>query len=174
LDYAREGPPPLSLAPVELAPLLDEALDSIRPLARGFRLENVLDPSILVSADRNQLFRVFTNLMRNAAEAGARSVRCSGEPRQLTLVLDMTDNGPGLPDAVQAELFRPFAGSMRRGGTGLGLAIARDLMVAHGGSIELVQTSSAGTTFRLTLRLAVTPAPESAGARIAPAAAADV
>jgi signal transduction histidine kinase len=75
---------------------------------------------------------------------------------------------------VQAELFRPFAGNTRRSGAGLGLAIARDLMVAHGGTIELVETSSAGTTFRLTLRLALMPAPEPSAARIAPAAAADV
>ncbi len=174
LDYAREGPPPLSLGPVELAPLLDEAADSIRPVARGFRVENTLDASILVNADRNHLFRVFINLMRNAAEAGARSVRCSAEPKQPALVLDITDNGPGLPGPVQAELFRPFAGNTRRSGAGLGLAIARDLMVAHGGTIELVETSSAGTTFRLTLRLALMPAPEPSAARIAPAAAADV
>ena len=65
-------------------------------------------------------------------------------------MIDIADDGPGLPEAVRADLFRPFAGSMRRGGTGLGLAIARDLMVAHGGDIELVETGPAGTTFRLT------------------------
>ena len=67
---------------------------------------------------------------------------------------------------------------MRRGGTGLGLAIVRDLMVAHGGTIELVETGSSGTIFRLTLRLATPPASSDAaeqrGARIAPAASADV
>jgi len=174
LDYAREGPPPLSLAPVELGPLLDEAVDTLRPLSRPFSLESSIDAAILVNADRNQLFRVFANLLRNAAEAGARSVRCSATPAHPTLVLDITDNGPGLPEAVQAELFRPFAGSLRRGGTGLGLAIARDLMVAHGGSIELVETGPSGTTFRLTLRLVAPQPTEPAATRIAPAAAADV
>ena len=74
---------------------------------------------------------------------------------------------------MRAELFRPFAGSMRRGGTGLGLAIARDLMVAHGGDIELVETGADGTTFRLTLRLAEPeqlPERISDGTRVAPAA----
>jgi signal transduction histidine kinase len=75
---------------------------------------------------------------------------------------------------VRAELFRPFAGSTRRDGTGLGLAIARDLMVAHGGSIELIATGGSGTTFRLTLRLFDASQPAEAGQngeRIAPAAA---
>jgi signal transduction histidine kinase len=66
---------------------------------------------------------------------------------------------------------------VRRGGTGLGLAIARDLMVAHGGDIELVETSAAGTTFRMTLRAAepsTPPAAQQDNARIAPAASADV
>ena len=88
--------------------------------------------------------------------------------------MDICDDGPGLPEAVQAELFRPFAGSRRRGGTGLGLAIARDLMVAHGGTIELVQTGESGTTFRLTLRIVTATATEQRGPRIAPPTAADV
>ncbi len=93
------------------------------------------------------------------------------------IAIEITDDGPGLPEKVRAELFRPFAGSTRRGGAGLGLAIARDLMVAHGGDIELVATGEAGTTFRLTLR---TFDPEGSQetapgeARIAPAASADV
>jgi signal transduction histidine kinase len=176
LDYAREGPPPVALAPVELAHLVDEAAETARPAGGAVRLDNAIDPTVLVKADRNQLFRVLVNLLRNAAEAGARSVRLSVR-RIGPVVLDIADDGPGLPEAVRADLFRPFAGSMRRGGTGLGMAIARDLMVAHGGDIELLETGAAGTTFRLTLPSAE-PATQTAAqpgsARIAPATPADV
>jgi len=177
LDYAREGPPPLELAPVALAPLVSEAAETARPLGSVLRLTNDVDPSILVRADRIQLFRVLTNLLRNAAEAGARTVRISAHHYNPTIAIEVTDDGPGLPEKVRTDLFRPFAGSTRRGGTGLGLAIARDLMVAHGGDIELVATGAAGTTFRLILRTVDSEeAPEiaSSRARIAPATPADV
>jgi signal transduction histidine kinase len=176
LDYAREGPPPLELAPVALVPLLSEAAEAARPVSSSMRLHHAIDPSIVVRADRIQLFRVLTNLLRNAAEAGARSVFAAAHHNSPTLAIDIADDGPGLPEAVRADLFRPFAGSSRRGGTGLGLAIARDLMVAHGGDIELVNTGAAGTTFRLTLRTEPEPPPAAAsgGAHVAPAAAADV
>jgi signal transduction histidine kinase len=117
------------------------------------RVINDVDPALLARADRIQLFRVLSNLLRNAAEAGGRSVRISAHHDNTTLAVEIADDGPGLPEGVRSDLFRPFAGSGRRGGAGLGLAIARDLMVAHGGDIELVSTSAAGTTFRLTLRL---------------------
>ena len=150
LDYAREGPPPLDLAPVELARLVAEASETARPPGGRVRMENAIDPEIVVMADRIQLFRVLVNLLRNAAEAGAHRVRVL--VRQTgPIVLDIADDGPGLPEAVRADLFHPFAGSIRREGTGLGLAIARDLMVAHGGDIALVETGAAGTIFRLTL-----------------------
>lgn len=175
LDYAREGPPPLALAPVELAPLVDEAADTARPLYGALRLRNTVDQAILVNADRTQLFRVLANLLRNAVQAGARSVHVSAQHNSPTLTVDIADDGPGLPEAVRAELFRPFAGNTRRGGTGLGLAIARDLMVAHGGDIILVDTGDSGTTFRLTLRIAPPAAPtEQKAPRIAPPAEADV
>jgi signal transduction histidine kinase len=176
LDYAREGPPPLDLLPVPLAPLVNEAVEAARPLGASLRLENVVHPDILVRADRMQLFRVLTNLLRNAAEAGARVVCVTAQQSSPILVVEITDDGPGLPEPVRADLFRPFA-SMRRGGTGLGLAIARDLMVAHGGDIVLVATGESGTTFRLTLRAAEpaeAPRPTDAAARIAPTASADV
>ncbi len=121
---------------------------------RRLRLNNAVDPAILVRADRIHMFRVLTNLLRNAAEAGARSIRVTARHNSPTLAIEIADDGPGLPEPVRADLFRPFAGSARRGGTGLGLAIARDLMVAHGGDIELVDTGADGTTFRLTLRIA--------------------
>jgi len=54
---------------------------------------------------------------------------------------------------VRANLFRPFTSTHRAGGSGLGLVIARDLMLAHGGDIGLMNTGAGGTTFRLTLKL---------------------
>ncbi len=174
LDYAREGPPPLELAPVELAGIVNEAAETARPAGSMFTLHNAVDPSVLVRADRIHLFRVLVNLMKNAAEAGARSGRITADRTSPTVIIEITDDGPGLPEAVRADLFRPFASSGRRDGTGLGLAIARDLMVAHGGGIELVATGEAGTTFRLTLRMAEPAAApahaQQAGSRIAPAA----
>jgi signal transduction histidine kinase len=150
LDYAREGPPPLAIAPVGLARLMAEAAETARPAGSIVHLENAIDQAVMVAADRNQLFRVLVNLLRNSAEAGARRVHVSAQGTG-PVVLDIADDGPGLPEAVRTDLFRPFAGSIRHGGTGLGMAIARDLMVAHGGDIELVETGPAGTTFRLTL-----------------------
>ena len=166
LDYAREGPPPLDLAPVELAALLDEAAESARPLGSIFRLDNAIGSTIRVRADRIQLFRVLVNLLRNAAEAGARGARATAHHASVTVVIEIADDGPGLPENIRADLFRPFAGSTRRGGSGLGLAIARDLMVAHGGEIELVE-AAVGTTFRLTLRAAEPAAPQAAAPQAA-------
>ena len=174
LDYAREGPPALALGPVGLAALFDEAVQTARPASGNLHLENAIDPAIVVKADRNQLFRVLVNLLRNSAEAGARNVRVYVRGTR-PVVLDVEDDGPGLPEAVRADLFRAFAASMQGGGTGLGLAIARDLMVAHGGGIELLETGPSGTTFRLTLPPVAGQTPAQADdQRIAPAAPADV
>ena len=93
-------------------------------------------------ADRDLLYRVFVNLGRNAFEAGA-----------TTVIVRSRVNGPGVPQAVAAQLFRPFTTGGRAGGAGLGLAIARDLVRNHGGDIALAETGPSGTTFRFTLPL---------------------
>ena len=65
--------------------------------------------------------------------------------------IDVEDNGPGIPPALHARLFQPFATAARAGGSGLGLAIARDLARAHGGDIALVASDASGTHFRVTI-----------------------
>ncbi|HEY1933049.1 MAG TPA: HAMP domain-containing sensor histidine kinase [Acetobacteraceae bacterium] len=179
LDFVREGPPPLSLEPCPLDRLADEAGEAVRSAARSFAVANQVPQELHVLADRNQLFRVLVNLMRNAAEAGARNLRVEALHTGRTICIDLTDDGPGLPNQVQAALFRPFAGSAHRGGTGLGMAIARDLMLAHGGDIELASTGPEGTVFRLTLPAPGTApepdhAPPGSVQSIAPAEGADV
>jgi signal transduction histidine kinase len=66
-------------------------------------------------------------------------------------IIEVSDDGPGLPPRALERLFQPFAGSTRPGGTGLGLAIAREAMRAHGGDIALAETGAKGTRFRLIL-----------------------
>ena len=180
LDFAREGPPPLKPEPVVLAVLVDEASIAARGPARGFAVQNQVSPELLVHADRNQFFRVLANLLRNAADAGAKSARVSANTAHGTTTIDVADDGPGLPESVRVTLFHPFTRSTRHEGAGLGLAIARDLMLAHGGEIALAATGADGTVFRLTLRAAHPadlPADKAADCGpvgIAPAAKADV
>jgi len=67
------------------------------------------------------------------------------------VVLDVVDDGPGIPADGVARLFQPFQFSGRKDGTGLGLTIARDIAQAHGGRLTLDRTGPDGTVFRLEL-----------------------
>ena len=66
-------------------------------------------------------------------------------------IIEIADNGPGLPERARAHLFEPFVGSRRAGGTGLGLPIAREIMRAHGGEISIARSDGDGTVIRLEL-----------------------
>ena len=106
-----------------------------------------------VSADRDQLYRVLLNLGRNAVQAipAVGEIRVAAAPVEGGVKIEVADTGTGLPNAAREHLFEAFIGAARAGGTGLGLAIARDMMRAHGGAIELVESGPSGTRFRLFL-----------------------
>ena len=106
---------------------------------------------LTIFADRGQIFRVLSNLMRNAAQAGAQTVTVCADAAAGLIVLDVKDDGPGLPDDIRQSLFKPFSTRPGAGGTGLGMAIAHEIVSAHGGVIELVATGTADTHFRITL-----------------------
>ncbi|MES1240944.1 MAG: ATP-binding protein, partial [Acidobacteriota bacterium] len=66
--------------------------------------------------------------------------------------LDVADDGPGLAPEVRGRVFEPYVTTRRTGeGMGLGLAISKKILLDHGGDLELVETSEAGTVFRMTL-----------------------
>ena len=108
-----------------------------------------------ISADHEQLFRVFMNLGRNALEAitaeAGDTIFISAASLANCVVIEFSDNGPGIPETAQDSLFQPFKATTKSSGTGLGLAIARDLIEAHGGVLVLHRTGEAGTTFRIEL-----------------------
>jgi signal transduction histidine kinase len=86
-------------------------------------------------------------------EQGAR-VRVTGERRGERVVIEVHDDGPGIPAEHLPRLFERFyrvdpGRSRERGGTGLGLAIVKHLVEAMGGSVEVTSKAGAGTTFRV-------------------------
>lgn len=155
---AQERPPERTRFP--LAPLVNEVAESAIPEGSKVGFECAIEDEVVVDADREHLFRVMLNLMRNAREAlesaelggGAAPVlRVEGRRKSDTVAILVIDNGPGIPEKARERLFLPFGASARPGGSGLGLAIARELMHAHGGEVELVRTGPDGTRFRVTI-----------------------
>lgn len=165
LQFTREGPVQLDLQRFDLRDLLTEVREALAEVSSGqANWVNDVDRGFNVEADREQLYRVFFNLARNAFEAGASELRLAARPVRDFLVIDIEDNGPGMPEAARQNIFKPFAGSTREGGTGLGLSIAHDIMRAHGGDIRLERSGPEGTLFRLVLPLRQTEAQPTAKA----------
>jgi signal transduction histidine kinase len=171
LDFSREGSAPLAPSRFQLAALVDEVGAGLGLSDDGPVFECTIPRELTAEADRDQLYRVLSNLARNAVEAGARTLRVTAMSENGMIVIDIGDDGPGLPPKARENLFRPFFGSARPGGSGLGLAIARELMRAHGGELTLVASTATGTVFRLTLpapavrRVSRAPRSASSGSR---------
>ncbi|MBB4953102.1 signal transduction histidine kinase [Agrobacterium vitis] len=137
---------------------LSQEVEDILALDTGIQFISQIQPDIEIDADSEQLFRVIHNLCRNAAQALAGSATGSDIPGRITLsahrigsvvALTVDDDGPGMPRKAREHLFTAFRGSARSGGTGLGLAIAREIVLAHGGTIALVEKPGPGTQFRI-------------------------
>jgi signal transduction histidine kinase len=152
LSFARADEPELRLTRFPLAPLVEEVRAAVAADPR-IVWENTVGEDVTLRADRDQVFRVLLNLARNAAEAmaGGGVIRIEAEAAEATLVIRVADTGPGLPPRARDNLFRAFVGGAKPGGSGLGLAIARELVLGHGGELELVATGPGGTVFRIVL-----------------------
>jgi len=170
LDFSREGAPPFAPSRFSLRPLIEEIGPALLVSDDDTTIALDVPADLAVKADRDQIYRVFLNLVRNAVEAGAHRLHVSATRDNGTVVIDVVDDGPGLPPRARENLFRPFAGSARPGGSGLGLAIARELMRLHGGDLVLIASTGNGTTFRITMP-AATRAAAKAASRLAAAAA---
>ena len=162
-DFARDQR--LTLTEIEIAPFLRSALDLWQALAseRGITLALVDRAEVrCLRGDEVMLRRVLDNLIKNALEAiGAR-------PGQVTIDVDIvhpgrisiavSDSGSGVPAGI--DVFKLFE-TTKAEGTGIGLAVARQIVTAHGGTIDHSPREPTGTTFRMELPIDG-PAPHAA------------
>jgi signal transduction histidine kinase len=157
LDFGQAHEMPPRRKRFVLAPLVAEVGDSLglpRPKLIDWTVE--IEETLEVDADRDQLFRVLSNLCRNAAQAlesdggAAGEIVVSARREGAVTIIEVADTGPGVPEKARAHLFKAFQSVARKGGTGLGLAIAQELVQAHGGQIALIDDEG-GATFRVTI-----------------------
>jgi signal transduction histidine kinase len=159
LAFGRAEEPPPRLARLALRPLVEEVFEAegLGPETAG-RVRALVDvpAGMMLRADPEQIFRVLSNLVRNARqaiEATGRSgaVEISAAEDDAEWRLRVGDDGPGLPERARAHLFAPFQGGVRQGGAGLGLAIAAELVRGHGGRLTLERSDAEGTVFAIRL-----------------------
>ncbi|SLN51818.1 Sensor protein ZraS [Aquimixticola soesokkakensis] len=162
LAFGKAQEPPPALTGVRLSDLVADVIESERLAIDDYDLSFAEDvPATLVArADPEQLYRVVSNLVRNARQA----IMATGKSGEIAVValetsdewtISVSDTGPGLPPKAREHLFQPFQGGTRKGGFGLGLAIAFELIKGHGGQLDLQDTGAGGTTFCIHLPKAV-------------------
>lgn len=159
LAFGKAEEPPPRLARVALADIVADVLDSERlAIADGQDISLAADvpASMMVRVDAEQMYRVLSNLVRNARQALAQSgsggeISIAATEAPDAWVIRVADTGPGLPAKARQHLFTPFQGGARKGGSGLGLAISAELVRGHGGQLTLEDSSDAGTVFKITL-----------------------
>lgn len=154
LFYAR--PLPLEKDPLALRAFLQATVDGLRTALGAIRTEVACEETLRLWGDPEALGRALGNLLRNAAEAlereaeGRGRIRISASRQEEWVQIDVEDDGPGVREDLQPQLFSPFF-TQKPGGTGLGLAIARKVAREHGGDLVYFASPLGGAGFRLRL-----------------------
>lgn len=142
LDYAR--PIQLDRKTVDVRSLIASIVDLYRSLAeaKGVRLDLVSDGSVHAHIDSDRIKQCIVNLLKNSLDAmengGVVTLAC--RESQEGLVIEVSDNGPGISKEIKPKLFSPFF-TTKENGTGLGLSSVHKIIAAHGGHIEVVTDS---------------------------------
>jgi signal transduction histidine kinase len=163
LSLAEAGTLALHREPTDLSIVAAEVGRSFEQLAEasGVRIElDVSDDLPLLEVDPIRIREVLSNLVANALRyvAARGTVRIAGRATADGVLLDVVDDGPGIPAELLPTVFDRFAKTAESRGSGLGLAIARAIVEAHGGTITAESAPDRGTTIRIVL-----PSPDSIG-----------
>ena len=154
LDFASNKN--IEKSPVSSYDFINDVLGKVKPACeeKGIKLNLISADTVIFKGDYGKLFRMLLNLINNAIESF--EDEDISEPEISLSLLDsngditirLSDNGPGIPEKIQSNLFTPFATCGKSGGTGLGLAISKQIVEAHNGSIN-VKSSPEGTEFKI-------------------------
>lgn len=154
VTFSRVGDEPRSRFAIDES--VEEALYVLRHegLMQHVELQRHADAGAVVFGSIGQAREIFLNLLVNAVQAmdGRGTLQVSTRRAGTTVEVQITDSGPGVPQAHRARIFEPFFTTKTDSrGTGLGLAISNEIALEHGGSIELREAAGRGATFCVVL-----------------------
>lgn len=144
---------------IELAPLVEEIITDLTPLAsqNDITMEQDCDNVVITGSDA-LIYRLVFNLIENAVKYNQRggSVSVSVHKENSNVVVRVSDTGCGIPEKYRESIFQPFfrvdkSRSRQMGGVGLGLALVHEIAVLHGGSVRAEPGNKSGTVFIVTL-----------------------
>jgi two-component system sensor histidine kinase/response regulator len=142
--------------PIEIGKALSTTLVLLKlfPQVKTLKTLEISAPKepIVVSIDAKKIEQVILNVVKNAAESvpsGTGEVRIEVRPEPANVIIEITDNGPGIPPPAWKKIWEGFYTTKGDKGTGLGLAMCRKIMEAHGGSIAFENLPRGGCTFML-------------------------
>jgi signal transduction histidine kinase len=158
LERLRDGPG-LNTTQQDLNAILEEVAAGFHDRSPGVRLSPTAS-EVPVDVDPERMRIVFRNLLENAVKYSlpdSRAVEVSVSQNAGHVVVRVTDDGPGIPEADKAHVFEPFfrldpSRSRKTGGYGLGLSIAKRIVEAHGGTIAVANNPARGASFMVTLK----------------------
>jgi two-component system OmpR family sensor kinase len=153
---------------LDLTEIARGALEEVQPLAGERRLESQLEGPLMLEGNPDELHRLARNLLENAVRhtPDRTTVELNARRDGDEALLEVIDDGPGIPDGMESQVFDRFvrgdgpSDTAGGGGSGLGLAIVRAVAESHGGSVSAGPSTYGGACFSVRLPLAGVPAKE--------------
>jgi signal transduction histidine kinase len=165
LTFGRTGSA-VRRSPEMMATLLEHAIDIVRkhPDAANVALVATygFPGTTLAVVDAQQIERAIYNILLNACQSRSPSpavihVSATLEVQGDQIVLEVTDDGAGVPDDIRSSLFQPFVSQGKQKGSGLGLTLAHCIAAEHGGYLVLVSSRPGETIFRMCIARGLAP-----------------
>jgi two-component system C4-dicarboxylate transport sensor histidine kinase DctB len=143
--------------PINVARAVEETIALFRPQfeREGITVKvNFTARNYEIAADENGLRQVLVNIVKNSTEAlarksGVKLIEIRTSAASQNALIEIGDNGPGIPKEIIGTIFSAFVSSGKNSGVGIGLAVSREIMRVHGGEITAMNQTLGGALFRL-------------------------
>jgi two-component system sporulation sensor kinase A len=152
-DYLLINKNNMNLDIMDINVLLDDVINNVSGLMSSnninFNIDTV-DDELFINGDYNRLSQVLINIIKNSVESDPTSIKVNVKESNDELIINIEDNGTGIPEDVLEKIYEPFY-TTKKCGTGLGVSLSNEIITAHKGTLEYTSKVGIGTNVKITL-----------------------